>query len=98
MLVGFSPDGSRVATAGADPAVKLWRTGSKADAVTLPGHADQVTCLAFSPDGARLASGARDGAILLHHVSIDALLTLAEKAIPRTLSEEEAARYAAAEG
>ncbi len=95
--VSFSPDGSRVATAGADRAVKLWRTGSKADAVTLPGHADQVMCVAFSPDGTRVASGARNGTILIHHASVDILLSFVEQAIPRTLSEAEVARYAAAE-
>jgi len=95
--VSFSPDGSRLATAGADRVVKLWRTGSKADAVTLPGHVDQVMCVGFSPDGKWLASGARDGTVLLHRPSVDTLLPLAEKAIPKKLTDEEVARYIVAD-
>jgi WD40 repeat protein len=57
----FSPDGIRLATAGADGQVRLWGLTGEVQAV-LRGHAGEVSSLAFSPDGRRLASGGEDGA------------------------------------
>jgi hypothetical protein len=59
--------------------------------VTLPGHSDQVVCLAFSPDGALRRVGARNGAILLHCVNVDTLVAAVEAAVPRRLTDDEAA-------
>jgi WD40 repeat protein/tRNA A-37 threonylcarbamoyl transferase component Bud32 len=69
LAVAFSPDGARVASAGADRAVKVWDRWTLREARTLSGHTDQVTALAFSPDGENLASGSADGAVRVWHAA-----------------------------
>ena len=58
--VAFSPDGSRLASSGADRNVKVWEFQNGREALTFKGHADAVTCVCFSPDGARVASAGYD--------------------------------------
>ncbi len=58
--VAFSPDGTAVATGGADGVVRLWDTATRAQTRQLVGHADSVLAVAWSPDGASIASGGND--------------------------------------
>jgi WD40 repeat protein len=61
--IGISPDGARLAAAGADGRVSLWNAE---DGVRiLEGHSGQVDSVLFSPDGALLASQAADGIVRL---------------------------------
>jgi WD40 repeat protein len=69
----FSPDGSRLATAGnpdaaggraateAEKTAYVWDAATGERLLTLSGHRDHVMDVHFSPDGSRLATGSEDG-------------------------------------
>jgi WD40 repeat protein len=69
LAVAFSPDGARVASAGADGTVMIWDRLALRETLTLGGHADKVTALSFNPDGKTLASGSADGAVCIWHAA-----------------------------
>jgi WD40 repeat protein len=58
--VAFSPDGKKVATAGADRTVRVYETETGKVLVQIEDHADWIFDIAFSPDGKRLATASRD--------------------------------------
>jgi dipeptidyl aminopeptidase/acylaminoacyl peptidase len=58
--VVFSPDSKRVATAGADRAIRVFEVETGKLLVQIEDHADWIFAIAFSPDGKRLASASRD--------------------------------------
>ena len=61
--VAFSPDGTRLASAGYDSTVRVWDAATGQEALTLKGHTGEVKSVAFSPDGTRLASASDDGTV-----------------------------------
>jgi Tol biopolymer transport system component len=61
--LAFSPDGTRLATAGYDRLIKLWDVATGKELRTLRDHSDSVYGVAFSPDGRLLASGGADRAV-----------------------------------
>lgn len=58
--VSLSPDETRLATAGADRAVRVYDFASQKQQLLIEDHADWVMDIAWSADGSRLASASRD--------------------------------------
>ena len=59
----FSPDGSRLASAGEDRTVRLWDAATGALLTTCRGHAGKILRVAFRPDGTRLVTASSDGTV-----------------------------------
>lgn len=58
--IAVSPDGARVATAGADRVVRVWDAHAATLLHALLGHTGDVNVVRFAPDGKILASGSDD--------------------------------------
>src|ERR1700733_3491158 len=59
-FVTFSPDGSRLASAGGDQTARVWDGMSGHAICVCSGHTGDVNCVAFSPDGKLLATASED--------------------------------------
>jgi len=54
--VAYSPDGSRLATAGTDGIAKVWDAATGEELLILAGHTDGLHSLAYSPNGRFIAT------------------------------------------
>ncbi|MCY2994187.1 MAG: hypothetical protein NTY19_40875 [Planctomycetota bacterium] len=61
----WSPDGSALASVGADNDVRVWQPGPASPLRILRGHTNWVYDVAWSPDGKRLASGGQDNTVCI---------------------------------
>lgn len=61
--IAFSPDGSRIVTAGDDEVIRVWDATTMDEIVQLRGHTSYVWSLVFSPDGTQLISGSGDATV-----------------------------------
>jgi WD40 repeat protein len=62
LRLAWSPDGTRIASAGQDGWVKVWEAGTGRRLFARRVHISPVHVLAWSPDGTRIATGGEDGA------------------------------------
>lgn len=71
----WSPDGKRIAVAGAAPQINLYDpdTGNKLASCT--GHEAGIYAVAFSPDSMKLAAGGFDGKVRIYDANTCSLIT-----------------------
>lgn len=67
--LAWSPDGSKIAFACCQNAVRIWDVASKKQLAELQGHTKGVASLKWSPDGTRLASGGYDATVRIWDVA-----------------------------
>ena len=58
--VAYSPDGKKIAAAGADRAIRVYDLATGKQLLAIEDHADWVMDVAWTPDGKKLASASRD--------------------------------------
>ena len=66
--ISFNPDGTQVASGGADGSARVWDTSSGQELMAIKGLGN-VRCVAFTPDGERLAIGTFHGELKIWDVS-----------------------------
>jgi len=71
--LAWSPDGSRIAVAGAAPEVNVYDADRGTRVAACKGHSAGIYTVAFSPDGATLATGGFDGTVRLYDAATGAL-------------------------
>jgi WD40 repeat protein/serine/threonine protein kinase len=70
--VAFSPDGTRLASGGADGTVRVWDRQAAREVLALRGPDGAITSVAFSPDGRFLAGGSTAGTVRVWDASLGA--------------------------
>nr|WP_291819724.1 hypothetical protein [Candidatus Microthrix sp.] len=59
--VAYSPDGTRIATAGHDGTARVFDAATGEELTVCTGHNGWVSGVAYSPDGTRIATAGHDG-------------------------------------
>jgi RNA polymerase sigma factor (sigma-70 family) len=80
--VCFSPDGTRIATAGRDQTVRVWDAEKGQEIFTLKGQTQWSASVCFSPDGKRLATIGSEHIIVWDAEKGQELLTLKAQVSP----------------
>jgi WD40 repeat protein len=66
--VTFSPDGTRLASAGWDGTVRIWDAGTGTQLLRIAAHEQDVWSVAFGAGGKWVASGSTDGSVKVWEV------------------------------
>jgi WD40 repeat protein len=77
--VRYSPDGTRLTTAGMDGTAKVFDAATGDELFTLSGHTDSIFGLAYSPDGTRLATASHDKTVKVWDAASGKLLMTLSK-------------------
>jgi WD40 repeat protein len=73
--LAYSPDGSRIASAQGDSAVRQWdSTTGKPIGAPMKGHTGRLRAIAYTPDGRTIASAGLDGTMWLFNADTGAAL------------------------
>lgn len=83
LALDWSPDGKRIAVAGAGSAVNLYDAESGAKVASCRGQTADIYVAQFSPDGALLATGGFDGQVRIYNTA-DCGLRRAMSPVPLT--------------
>jgi WD40 repeat protein len=59
----FTPDGTSLATVGADQVMRTWDVATAEPDRALPGKSTLISCAAFAPDGQSIVTGSTNGMI-----------------------------------
>ncbi len=73
--VAYSPDGTRLASGGADGLIRVMDAATGTVQQTIASHADWVNAVAWSDDGKKLASASRDKSAKVYTAENGELLT-----------------------
>src|SRR6266446_4767261 len=68
--VAWSPDSTRIASAGYDKTVQVWDAPTGKHLFTCRGHSDRVLCVAWSPDGKLFASASDDKTVQVWDLTV----------------------------
>jgi mono/diheme cytochrome c family protein len=83
LALAFSPDGSRIAVAGAADEIRIYAADTGERTAAMRGHQAGIYALAFHPGGKRIAAGGFDGHVRIYDVIAGAL---AQDFVPVELS------------
>ena len=61
--LAFSPDGTKLASAGADQSIAIWNTETWTLSLRIKSDSAAIHALSFSPDGSILAAGSDNGTV-----------------------------------
>lgn len=59
----FTPDGTRIISAGADQSIRIWNVADRRPFAALRGHLSEIYAVAVTPDGKTILSGCKDGTL-----------------------------------